>query len=246
MNKVIDSIKDHRSIRQYKEEQVSEEMLNEIIESAQAMPNSINGQQTSVVVVRDQETRSKIAELAGGQPWIAAAPVFLLFVSDFYKTDLAAKKNGLEQAIHTSIEGTLVGAVDVGLNMAGAMIAAESLGLGTVPIGGIRKSPKAMIELLGLPEKTFPLAGLTIGHPENRSHKKPRLPMTTYRHDESYKTEGLEEEINNYDDMMEGYLKDIDREVEGNWSKNTSGIYQYVYFPDVYPVMKDQGFSNNK
>lgn len=246
MNVVIESIKDHRSIRQYKAEEVSEEMLNEILASAQAMPNSINGQQTSVILVREQETKKKIAELAGGQIWIAEAPVFLLFVSDFYKTDLAAKKNGLEQVIHTSVEATLVGAVDVGLNMAGAMIAAESLGLGTVPIGGIRKNPQAMIELLGLPEKTFPIAGLVIGYPENRSHKKPRLPMTTYRHDEKYKTENLMEEINCYDEKMEGYLKDIDREIEGNWSKNTSKVYQYVYFPDVYPVMKKQGFSNNK
>lgn len=246
MNKVINSIKDHRSIRQYKSEAVSDAMLNEIIESAQAMPNSINGQQTSVIVVRDQEKKNRIAEMAGGQPWIAAAPVFLLFVSDFYKTDLAAKKNGLEQKIHESVEGTVVGAVDVGLNMAGAMIAAESLGLGTVPIGGIRKNPKGMIELLGLPDKTFPVAGLTIGHPEDRSHKKPRLPMNTFRHDESYKTEGLDQEINRYDDQMEAYLKEINREVEGNWSKNTSSIYQYVYFPDVYPTMKDQGFTNNQ
>ncbi len=246
MNKVIESIQNHRSIRQYKEDAVSDDMLHEIIQSAQSMPNSINGQQTSVIVVRDQETKNKIAEIAGGQPWIAEAPVFMLFVLDFYKTDLAAKKNGLEQVIHTSIEGTMVGAVDVGLNMAGAMIAAESLGLGTVPIGGIRKDPKSMIELLGLPEKTFPVAGLTIGHPENKSHKKPRLPLATYRHDESYKTEGLIEEINNYDQKMEGYLKDIGRETEGNWSQHTSGFYQYVYFPEVYPVLKSQGFSNDK
>lgn len=246
MNKTIESIQDHRSIRQYRSEAVSEEMLQAIIKSAQAMPNSINGQQTSVVVVRDQETKNKIAELAGGQPWIAAAPVFILFLMDFYKTDLAAKKNGLEQVIHGSVEASVVGAVDVGLNMAGAMIAAESLGLGTVPIGGIRKSPEAMIELLGLPEKTFPVAGLTIGHPADRSHKKPRLPMTTFRHDESYKAEGLVEDINRYDEEMVGYLKGINREVEGNWSKNTSNVYQYVYFPDVFKTMKKQGFTNDK
>ena len=97
MNKVIESIQNHRSIRQYKEDAISDDMLHEIIQSAQAMPNSINGQQTSVIVVRDQETKNKIADIAGGQPWIAAAPVFILFVLDFYKTDLAAKKNGLEQ-----------------------------------------------------------------------------------------------------------------------------------------------------
>jgi len=243
---VIESIKDHRSIRNYKADPISEDMLNAILESAQAMPNSINGQQTSVIVVRDQATKSQIAELAGGQPWIAQAPVFLLFVMDFYKTDLAAKKNGLEQVIHGSVEGTVVGATDVGLNMAGAMIAAESLGLGAVPIGGIRKNPETMIALLGLPEKTFPVAGLSIGHPVDRSHKKPRLPMSTFRHDEAYKVEGLNEAINQYDDEMVVYLESIGREMEGNWSKQTSGVYQQVYFPKVHPVMAEQGFDNNK
>jgi len=246
MNKVIESIKDHRSIRQYKSDPVSEQMLNEILLAAQAMPNSVNGQQTSVIVVQDAETKRKIAELAGGQTWIVAAPVFILFVIDFYKTELAAKKNNVEQVIHKSLEGTLAGAVDVGLNMGAAIIAAESLGLGIVPIGGIRRNPRGIIELLNLPEKTFPVAGLVIGHPENRSHKKPRLPFNTFRHDENYKTEGLAEEIDRYDIQMETYLKEVGREVEVNWSKNTSGMYQRVYFPKVYPVMKEQGFSNNQ
>lgn len=246
MNDTIKTIKDHRSIRQYKPDPISEEYLDEILKSAQAMPNSINGQQTSVILVRDPKTKAKIAELAGGQPWIAAAPVFILFVTDFYKTDLAAKKSQLEQKIHESIESTLVGAVDVGLNMAGALIAAESLGLGVVPIGGIRKSPQEMIDLLNLPEKTFPVAGLTIGYPENNSHKKPRLPMDTYRHDETYQVDGLQESIDTYDDEMVSYLKGIGREEEGNWSQRTAGFYQYVYFPSVYPVMKKQGFSNDK
>jgi len=246
MNKVIDNIKDHRSIRDFKQEPIAEEMIDEIVKAAQAMPNSINGQQTSVIVVRDKETKKKIAELAGGQPWIEAAPVFMLFITDFYKTDLAAKKNGLVQVIHESVEGTLVGGVDVGLNMGAAIIAAESLGLGIVPIGGIRKSPKEMIDLLHLPEKTFPVAGLAIGVPNDRSHKKPRLPMNTFRHDEVYHTEGLQDSIDSYDDLMVDYLKDINREQEGNWSKNTAGVYQYVYFPLVHPVMDQQGFKNNK
>lgn len=246
MNDIIRTITDHRSIRNFTDEAISEEMLDAIIRSSQAMPNSINGQQTSVIVVRDKEAKAKIAGYAGGQVWIEKAPVFLVFVMDFYKTELAAEKNGLKQVVHESIEGTMVGTFDAGLNMAGAMIAAESLGLGIVPIGGIRKSPDAMIELLGLPEHTFPVAGLAIGHPVDRSHQKPRLPMETFRHDETYHAEVLQPAIDAYDEEMVAYLKEIGREQEGNWSKYTSGVYQYVYFPDVYPSLKKQGFSNDK
>ncbi|MDN5304929.1 MAG: reductase, partial [Fusobacteriaceae bacterium] len=133
MNETIKVIKNHRSIRQYLDKDIPQEHLNAILEAAQAMPTSINGQQVSIIVIRDKATKEKIAELAGGQPYIAKAPVFLVFVADFYKTYLAGEKLGEAQVIHESIEGTTVGTFDSGLAMGAAIIAAESLGLGIVP-----------------------------------------------------------------------------------------------------------------
>lgn len=246
MNETNNIIQNHRSIRSFLDKSIDDEIINEILKSSQAMPSSINGQQTSVIVIKDKETKAKIAELAGGQPWIEAAPVFLVFVMDFYKTNIGAKKNNLNQVIHESVEGTMVGAFDAGLAMGGAIISAESLGLGIVPIGGVRKNPSEIIKLLGLPEYTYPTAGLAIGYPKDNSRKKPRLPFNTFKHEEKYKVDGLKESIDQYDTNMEAYLKEIGREVEGNWSKNTSNIYQYVYYPDVYPTMKQQKFNNDK
>lgn len=246
MNEINNIIQNHRSIRSFLDKSIDDEIINEILKSSQAMPSSINGQQTSVIVIKDKETKAKIAELAGGQPWIEAAPVFLVFVMDFYKTNIGAKKNNLNQVIHESVEGTMVGAFDAGLAMGGAIISAESLGLGIVPIGGVRKNPSEIIKLLGLPEYTYPTAGLAIGYPKDNSRKKPRLPFNTFKHEEKYKVDGLKESIDQYDTNMEAYLKEIGREVEGNWSKNTSNIYQYVYYPDVYPTMKQQKFNNDK
>ncbi len=115
MNKTIELIKDHRSIRDFKPDPIDEHIIEEIVHAAQAMPNSINGQQTSVIVVTNKENKATLANLAGGQPWIEQAPLFLLFVMDFHKTELAAKKNGLTQVIHESVEGTMVGTFDAGL-----------------------------------------------------------------------------------------------------------------------------------
>ena len=246
MNKTIELIKDHRSIRDFKPDQIETNIIEEIVKAAQAMPNSINGQQTSIIVVTDKEKKAKVAELAGGQTWIDQAPLFLLFVIDFYKTDLAAQKNGVTQVIHESVEGTMAGTFDAGLNMGAAIVAAESLGLGIVPIGGIRRSPEEIIALFNLPEKVFPVAGLAIGYPNSHSHQKPRLPLNTFKHDESYQTTGMSETIDQYDAEMAEYLKTIGREQEVNWSKTTSGLYQSVYFPKVYPTMKKQGLLNDK
>jgi len=148
--------------------------------------------------------------------------------------------------IHESVEGTIVGTFDGGLAMGGALIAAESMGLGVVPIGGIRQNPAEVIELLKLPEYTYPLAGLAIGYPKDHSQKKPRLPFETFKHEETYNKEGLMEAIDEYDHTMEQYHNEIGREQGVNWSGYTANIYQHVYYPKVYPTMKDQNFQNDK
>ena len=230
MNQIIETMKNHRSIRTYLDKEISENIINELIDVAQAAPSSINGQQTSVIVVRDKDKKAKLAELAGGQPWIAQCPVFFVFVADFYKSKLASEKTNKPLVITDSIESTIVAAVDAGLSMQNVITAAESLGMGIVPIGGVRKSPDEVIELLNLPEYTYPLVGLALGYPADNSKLKPRMPRKAYRHDEEYNKEILPELINKYDEVMEVYLKEIGREVEGNWSSLTSNIYQYVYY----------------
>lgn len=242
MSNTIDKIKNHRSIRQYLDKEVPNELIDEILKSAQAMPNSINGQQTSVIVVRDKKKREKLAELVGNQPYVAKAPVFLVFVMDFYRTHLAGEKTGMKQVIHEDIEGMLAGSVDVGIALGASVVAAESLGLGTVPIGGIRKNPEEVIEILGLPKYTFPMVGLVVGYPADESHKKPRVPFESFRHDEDYDIKAVEDSINVYDEQMDKYLKEIGRvEQETNWSTVTSRVYQSVYYPKVKDAINKQG-----
>jgi len=245
MNATLETIKAHRSIRRYEDRPVDQAHLDLILQAAQAMPTSINAQQVSVVVVRDAERRQKIAALTGGQPWIAQAPVFLVFVMDFHKTALAGARNGKPQVIHESAEGALVGTFDAGIAMGGAIVAAESLGLGIVPIGGIRRDPQAMIELLGLPPLTFPVAGLVVGHPADRSALKPRLPVGSFVHEETYGATGVADAVEAYDRTMEAYYRDRG-DKSTTWTAQVAGTYQQVYYPKVYPTLKDQGFSLDK
>ena len=245
MNKTIETIKNHRSIRNYLDKDVPEEMLQAILAAASAMPTSINGQQISIIVIKDKGKKEKIAQLTGGQSWISQAPVFLVFVADFYKAYLAGEKNGEKEIIHESIEGTLVGSFDAGLAMGAAIIAAESLGLGIVPIGAVRKEPDEMIKLLNLPQYTYPLVGLVLGYPAELSTQKPRLPHDAIVHIETYKKAGLAATIDQYDDLMAKYYKERG-DKESNWSSQVANAYKQVYFPKVYPSIKHQGFKNNK
>lgn len=247
MNTTIKSIQNHRSIRSYTDEKISEEVLDAIVKSAQAAPSSINGQQMSIVLIRDQDTKDKIAEYAGGQPWISQAPVFLLFVADFYRAKLAAEKNNQELIIPDNLEGTLVASIDVGIAMGNTINAAESLGLGTVCIGGIRNNPEKMIELLDLPEYVYPMVGLCIGHPVE-AHippMKPRFNKSAVVHEGKY-NRNLHNEIDAYDETIKAYMaKRGENETIHDWSGFISQIYNKVYFPKVSATLKSQMFKSN-
>lgn len=246
MNSTIKSIQDHRSIRSYKSDLIPTEMLDAVLASAQAAPSSINGQQMSIVVVKDQNIKDKIAAIAGGQPWISQAPVFLLFVADFYRAKIAADKNNQELIIPNNLEGTLVGSIDVGIAMGNTINAAESLGLGTVCIGGIRNNPQEIIELLNLPEYVYPMVGLCVGHPVTAHipSKKPRFNKSAVIHEGKYNRE-LHAEIDRYDNTIKKYMagRGEDEKVH-DWSGFISGVYNKVYFPKVSATLKSQQFKS--
>ena len=242
MNDTIRLIQAHRSERSYKSDPIPGEILDNIIEAAHRAPTSINTQEVSVVVVKDPAHRQRIAEIAGGQPWIAKAPVFLLVVADLYKTRLGAEKAGITQQIQHSLEGVIASVTDVGIALGTLMIAARSYGLGIVPIGAVRRDPQAVIDLLGLPENTFPIAGVCIGYVDRPATQKPRLPIESFRHEERYHPENLQAAIDAYDLTLVDYWKSISRSDAASWSANTAGAYSTVYFPDVKPTAAKQGF----
>ncbi|MDP1996157.1 MAG: NADPH-dependent oxidoreductase [Gallionella sp.] len=246
MNETLRIQQSHRSIRNYKADPVSDAMLEQIIAAAHRAPTSMNAQEISLIVVRDAEKRARIAELAGGQAWIAQAPVFITIVIDFHKTDLGVRKAGQTQIIHESMEGFGVAAVDAGIALGTLIAAAESLGLGIVPIGSIRRNPQGMIDLLGLPPLTFPLVGLCIGHIADNVPLKPRMDVQTFRHNERYDATDYAAAIDAYDAVIMDYWQKLGRSDGPSWSDNLGNSYKQVYFPQVKSIAAMQGLLNDK
>ena len=148
MNATLELLHSHRSDRAFTSAEVSDADLAAIVEAGWRAPTAINTQQVSLVVVRDAAKRARLAEIAGGQPWIAQAPVFITVVADFYKTGCGVEAAGATQHQHESIDGFAAAVLDCGIALGNLMVAARALGLGVVPIGGIRKDVPALIELL--------------------------------------------------------------------------------------------------
>ena len=89
MNETVRLLQAHHSSRSYKTDPISAENLEAIIECARRAPTSTNSHEISLVVVRNAASRARIAEIAGGQPWIAQAPVFIAVVEVFAKPGIA-------------------------------------------------------------------------------------------------------------------------------------------------------------
>lgn len=246
MNDTITLMHAHQSCRNYTDQPVSDSVLDEIIRAAWRSPTSINAQEISVVVVRDAAKRARIAEIAGGQAWITQAPVFVTVILDFNKTRIGVEKAGQKQVIHESMEGFGVAAVDAGIALGNLMTAARSFGLGIVPIGGIRRDPQSLIDLLELPPLTFPLVGLCIGHAAGDTPQKPRMDYSTFRHDECYNAGGYATAIDQYDETIMAYWQQLGRSDGLPWSENLANILKQVYFPEVRPVAAKQGLLNDK
>jgi FMN reductase [NAD(P)H] len=180
MNPVLESLFKHKSIRKYKNQPLEDEKLQLIIKAAQAAPNWCNGQQVSIIAVKDQSRKDKLKVLCGNQPYISTCSVFLVFCADFYRISLAFEKAGkskedFEKYI-TNIDTLIVGSHDVGIAIQNATVAAESLGLGTVDIGYIRFNSLEVTKELNLPKYAIPLIGLCVGYPDDDPGLKPRLP----------------------------------------------------------------------
>jgi len=242
MNETIQLLQAHHSSRSYKSEPIPEESLEAIIESARRAPTSTNSHEISLVVVRNAASRARIAEIAGGQRWIAHAPVFIAVVVDLYKTGLGVKKAGAEQVFQRSLEGILAAVSDAGIAMATLMTAARALGLGVVPIGGIRRDPQAMIDLLRLPPNTFPVDGVVLGNVSEESPQKPRMAIESFRHEETYHPEALEPAIDAYDLTLEKYWQKIGRTDGLSWSANMAQHYS-TFSRLIRSVAENQGFT---
>ncbi|MGG5340555.1 nitroreductase family protein [Enterococcus sp. AZ192] len=203
MNETLELLKTRRSFRDFDEEYVlPKEELQEILDAARQAPSWMNGQFYSIIVLQDKKIRKQLVEWNPGNPQILKSSVFLIFIADLYRTKMVSAAYESAYQIEESVESLLVATTDAALALENAVIAAESLDLGSVVVGSIRKHGKEISRLLNLPEMTVPLFGLSIGKPIVEMKVKPRLPQAAVIHFEHYQPYTYEL-IEQYDQTME-------------------------------------------
>jgi nitroreductase len=171
-----------RTHRRYDARPVPEPVLRLILAAASSASSKSDYQQATIIRVEDRGQRDRLAALIPDMPWIGNAPVFLVFCGDARRLERISNhpvENG-------TLEGFFNATVDAALALQTATLAAETLGLGTCPISVLRNHIEAVGEILALPDKVFPVAGLCLGYPAQQGFISMRLPPDATVHRDRY------------------------------------------------------------
>ncbi|MFT9496258.1 oxygen-insensitive NADPH nitroreductase [Anaerosolibacter sp.] len=242
MNDVIRLIKSHRSIRKFTEQGIDESLLKEIIECAQWASSSSFVQAYSIIGIKDQETKKLLARLCGEQSYIEACPVFLVFCADLNRLKMACTLHKTEM-MGEYTESFIMATADAALAAQNAMIAAESLGLGGVYIGGIRNNPEEVSKMLKLPEFVYPVFGICLGYPAQDPGSKPRLPLEVIYKEEVYDTKNDLAAIEAYDEKISAYYVERTRgKRNDSWTQQMAQKMEAETRPHMKEFLKNRGF----
>ena len=155
---VFTAIKQRSSVRSYKPDDVEEDKLKRILEAARLSPSASNRQEWKFIVVKNKETKKKLAGAAFGQSFIGEAPVVIVACGTESKSVM-----GCGQPTHT---------VDVSIACAFMILEAYELGLGTCWIGAFKEDETKRI--LNISESVRVVAMTPLGYPDEPPSKKSR------------------------------------------------------------------------
>jgi nitroreductase len=183
MNEVINVINNRVSLRRYQNKEISKEHEDIIIESAIKAPTAGNQCLYSIIRIKDEKTKEILSKSCDNQPFVAKAPLILIFVADQQKwfdyynlrgvKEFSERENLSFEAPQES--DLLLACEDALIAAQNAVIAAESLGIGSCYIGDILENYEFHRELLNLEDWVFPITMLCFGYYEDnakRIHRK--------------------------------------------------------------------------
>jgi FMN reductase (NADPH)/FMN reductase [NAD(P)H] len=173
MNETFNVIFQRHSTRKYAPTPITREEKDLILQAAMRAPTAGNMMLYSIIEVEDQQLKDRLAETCDHQPFIASAPYVLLFLADYQRWVDLFEWSGAAQGCdehgcqpRLPQEGDLMLACcDALIAAQTAVIAAQSLGIGSCYIGDILENAEQHQELFQLPRYTFPITLVCFGYP---------------------------------------------------------------------------------
>jgi len=186
MNSTLDVLLARKSIRAYEERPIPEEVKAQILGATFRAPTAGNMMLYSILEVRDQGLKDTLSRTCDNQPFIAKAPLVLLFLADYQRWFDFYLLSGVEHLcrargvpMRKPEEGDLfLACCDALIAAHTAVIAAESLGIGSCYIGDIMENFEVHQKLFELPAYTFPICLVCFGY--STRQQKDRPPTTRF------------------------------------------------------------------
>jgi nitroreductase len=223
---VIDTIRQHRSIRQYKPDPIPDDLLTEILEAGLRTSSSGNMQTYSIIITRDKALREQLYAAHMEQHMVLEAPLFLTFCADFNRMRHWLRISDAPHDGFDNLMGFMEAAIDAILVSQTVALAAESHGLGICYLGSTLAQCDQVGRILCLPEHVVPVVGFPLGYPAENPAPRDRLPLAGLVHHETYH------------DYTDGQVRDIYRERE------VKGWDRYMSYPDLRQMIEESGVEN--
>ena len=249
LDRIVTIVK-HRVIRRYSDRPVEPDLLRLICACALSAPSKSDLQQRDIVEIEDTAIRQAIAALIPDMPWIGRAPVFLVFLANGRRLPEIAK---LREKPFPNDHFDLVfnAATDAAIALSTCVAASEAVGLGTCPISVIRDHAARITELLQLPERVIPYAGLCLGWPADEGRMSPRLPLSMTLHRDRFDERDFASELDRYDRRREAIApfreqRDVAKwgtAPQYGWSEDKARQYAQPQRAEFGAFVRARGFS---
>ncbi|MHA1986461.1 MAG: nitroreductase family protein [Promethearchaeota archaeon] len=202
-----------RSVRVFKDQKISEEIIERLLDSANNSPSGGNIQPISIITVKSDEGREKLGNLISSQPWVKNAPLSMIFCIDFYRIKKWALVSETDFQGENALSHFLIAYADLICAAQNVVMLSESFGLGSVYVGSIQGVIDGVRENFSIPKFVLPLMLLCIGYPESIPKSIPKLNRNVISHREKYKTlsnsdiqKVYEDKYGEFDENAENYL----------------------------------------
>jgi nitroreductase len=242
----------HRTHRRYKPDPIPDDVLEVVLAAALSAPSKSDLQQVAVVLVRDRDKQATLGGWIPDMPWIATAPLFMVFCGDHRRLRRVSGELRQRPLPNDTLDMFMNAAVDAGLVLQSFITAAEALGLGCCPISVVRNHVEKLCDLLELPPAVFPVAGLTVGYPSQPGWISLRLPPALTVHTDRYDDSRLAAELDAYDRRREArhatpresqrYVERFGYTEPYGWSEDKARQYSVPERHDFGPFIRRHGF----
>lgn len=214
-NTTINQQLNHRSVRAFKQITLTKEQLTTLYQVASQTATSMFMQQMSIIHLTDPQKRVAVRKISK-QPYVGQNGDLFIFLADLYRNQQIRQLKGKDDGRLHTIDIFFQAVDDALMAVQNVINAAESMGLGVVPLGSINNDPFKLIKSLELPKMVFPVLGLQVGVPDQQPQLKPRIPLSTISFENNYPRELNLSKLKDYDQTVTTYydLRDANRRID--------------------------------